>query len=598
MKPHNEENQNRVALTDLERIAELQALNQTLLKTVALLNETQHITRVGGWEYDLERKTIFWTKEVYNIYEVPPDFNPNNVDQVIAYFDEPHRMLLTKAFERAVSYGEPYDLELPFTTEKGRKRWIRTVGRAEKRADTVIRVFGNIMDISDRKKMEAEREQFYKFFRTSADLMVIADPNGAFMKTNPACTEILGYSESELVAKPFIDFVHPGDKQSTLDEMARQMQKGFSLNFENRYICKDGSFRWLSWRAIFNKDEGITYATARDFTDRKQAEEELEKIFILSADLICIADIHGCFKKINPAWEKTFGYTKGELLSQPFMSFVHPDDVESTLAVVNQKLAQGITVFDFENRYRHKDGSYRWLSWTSNPVPEKGITYAIARDVTERKMVEQQITQSLREKETLLREIHHRVKNNMAVVSGLLAMQAKRINDTTLRNLFEESQQRVKSMILVHEKLYQTKDLSSINFEDYIRSIVSDIISVYRVDTRSVTTKINIENIELDLESAIPCGLIINELLSNVFKYAFVGNRTGVLSINFSRSDDTYTLIIKDNGVGLPEGFDNNETSTLGLQLVTVLTKQLRGTLRINSDQGTEVIITFKNKRK
>ena len=153
-------------------------------------------------------------------------------------------------------------------------------------------------------------------------------------------------------------------------------------------------------------------------------------------------------------------------------------------------------------------------------------------------------------------------------------------------------------MALVHEKLYQTTDLSSINFEDYITSIVSEIIGLYRIDTKAITTEINIKDIELDLESAVPCGLIINELLTNAFKHAFPDNRSGVLSINFKKTDDTYKLVIKDNGVGLPEGFDYMRTNTVGLQIVNVLTKQLRGTLQIKSDGGTEATIMFEQHRK
>ncbi|MBI5075342.1 MAG: response regulator [Nitrospirae bacterium] len=127
----------------------------------------------------------------------------------------------------------------------------------------------------ERAKLEFEREQYFKFFQTSTDLMCIADPNGSFIKTNPSCSETLGYTEAELVSKPFIEFVHPDDKQATLDEMARQLRIGYSLNFENRYVHKDGSLRWLSWRAIYNKDDGITYATARDITERRSLENQL-----------------------------------------------------------------------------------------------------------------------------------------------------------------------------------------------------------------------------------------------------------------------------------------------------------------------------------
>ncbi|MBF0506816.1 MAG: diguanylate cyclase [Nitrospirae bacterium] len=214
-----------------------------------------------------------------------------------------------------------------------------------------------------------------------------------------------------------------------------------------------------------------------------------------------------------------------------------------------------------------------------------------------RKKAEERIRQSLREKETLLREIHHRVKNNMAVVSSLLSLQAEKVEDATVRSILESSQQRVKAMALVHEQLYQREDLSSINFKDYITSIVSEIIDLYRIDTGAITTEINIEDIELDLESAMPCGLIINELLTNAFKYAFPDNRSGVLSVNFTKSGDTCTLTVKDNGVGLWEGFDYQEAGTLGLQLVNVLTGQLDGTIRIKADKGTETVLKFKIQR-
>lgn len=141
----------------------------------------------------------------------------------------------------------------------------------------VVGVFAAARDVSERRRAEKEREQYFRFFQISNDIMVIADPNGAFKKVNPACLQLLGYSEAELIAKPFIDFVHPDDKQSTLDEMAHQIQIGSSLNFENRYMRKDGSMVWLSWRATYDKNEGITYATARDITERKKAEEELVK---------------------------------------------------------------------------------------------------------------------------------------------------------------------------------------------------------------------------------------------------------------------------------------------------------------------------------
>ena len=210
---------------------------------------------------------------------------------------------------------------------------------------------------------------------------------------------------------------------------------------------------------------------------------------------------------------------------------------------------------------------------------------------------EDRIRQSLKEKEALLREIHHRVKNNMAIISSLLSLQARNIKDPVARKLMEESRQRIKSMALVHEKLYHARDLAAINFKDYINSIISEIRSIYRTNASSITTDLRIEDVELDLDLAVPCGLIINELLTNAYKHAFPDNKSGLLSVYFSKTGDTYTLTIRDNGVGLPEGFDYKETNTLGLQLVNALTGQLKGTLQIKSDKGVEAVVAFPQRR-
>ena len=155
------------------------------------------------------------------------------------------------------------------------RRWYEVCNSPICNADDSISLQAMITDITERKQAEAEREQYFKFFNASSDLMAIADPNGCFQKVNPGAMHTLGYSEAELLAHPFIEFVHPDDKQSTLDEMVRQLERGFSLNFENRYLCKDGSVRWLSWRAVYDKEEGLTYATGRDITERKQINAEL-----------------------------------------------------------------------------------------------------------------------------------------------------------------------------------------------------------------------------------------------------------------------------------------------------------------------------------
>ncbi len=184
------------------------------------------------------------------------------------------------------------------------------------------RFFSFLRDITERKKAEKKLEQFHTFFQTATDLMCIADPNGAFLKTNPACSEVLGYSEAELVSRPFIDFIHPDDKQPTCDEMTRQLQRGYSLNFENRYICKDGSLRSLSWKATYNKEDELTYAVARDITEQKRAEEELREkeskyqmLFEVANDGIFIQDDTG-FIDCNQRGAEMYGLQKEKIIGR------------------------------------------------------------------------------------------------------------------------------------------------------------------------------------------------------------------------------------------------------------------------------------------
>jgi two-component sensor histidine kinase len=226
------------------------------------------------------------------------------------------------------------------------------------------------------------------------------------------------------------------------------------------------------------------------------------------------------------------------------------------------------------------------------------MAFGIHTDINDRKLAEEQIKLNLLEKEILLKEIHHRVKNNLATISGLLGLQANRINDNFVKEILDISQKRIKSMALVHEKIYQSENLSAVNFSEYINCIAMDMASSYQAGKRKFNIKVSAQNICLDTYFAIPCALIINELISNAMKHAFTDIVSPELNIGFEIKDNIYKLVVQDNGIGLPAGFDSSSSSTLGLLLVRALTRQLRGTVQFLSDssvqQGTAVIVTFK----
>jgi len=216
------------------------------------------------------------------------------------------------------------------------------------------------------------------------------------------------------------------------------------------------------------------------------------------------------------------------------------------------------------------------------------------REVSERMRAEEQIKASLREKEVLLKEIHHRVKNNLQVISSLLNLQSRYIEDQSVLELFQESQNRVRSMALIHEKLYRSQDLARINFAEYIRNLATHLVRSYRASSGPVSLKVDANDVSLSIDAAVPCGLIINELVSNSLKYAFKDGREGEIRIELrSDRDRQVTLIVADNGVGFPKDLDFRYTESLGMQLVNTLTNQLDGTVELHSNGGTEFKITF-----
>ena len=220
----------------------------------------------------------------------------------------------------------------------------------------------------------------------------------------------------------------------------------------------------------------------------------------------------------------------------------------------------------------------------------------LTNQINERATVEARLTESLEEKEVLLKEIHHRVKNNLQVISSLLSLQSNYIEDEAALSNFQESQTRVRSMALIHEKLYQSEDLVSIDFSDYLDSLVSELSRSYRLNPMNVNIALNISHAMFDVDTAVPCGLIVNELVSNSLKYAFPDDRKGTIQVNLDSREDKFALVVKDDGIGIPEEVDWQNTESLGMQLVNTLTSQLGGSIELNDSSGTEFKVTFSEK--
>lgn len=217
----------------------------------------------------------------------------------------------------------------------------------------------------------------------------------------------------------------------------------------------------------------------------------------------------------------------------------------------------------------------------------------IARDITERKMMEDQIKDSLQEREMLIKETYHRVKNNLMVISSLLSLQARYIKDKEMQNIFKDSQNRVRSMALIHEKLYQTTDLKRIDFGEYLKSLSTELFRTYSDGSNNIKMNFDVEDHKMDINISIPLGLIVNELMSNSLKHAFPEGKDGLIELKFYEENGKHVLMVSDNGKGLPDDFKIENADSLGLRIVNSLVDQIRGDVEMDGTHGAKFTIKF-----
>ncbi|MGE5239634.1 MAG: sensor histidine kinase [Chloroflexota bacterium] len=332
----------------------------------------------------------------------------------------------------------------------------------------------------------------------------------------------------------------------------------------------------------------------------QESEERFRRIFEDGPIGILVCEPNYRVLKANKAFCELLGYAEEELVGRSITDLTYPEDIEKSVYLSEQALRGEIPLFQLEKRYVKKNGDSLWVNLTATVIKDRDgkVLYAIGMvvDITKRKLVEERLKASLREKETLFRELCHRTKNNMQVISNLIDLQVLSMNDQQALSLFKDTQNRIKSMALVHEKLYQSKDLSNLNLKDYIGDLADAVLESYQLSSENISLQLDVESIYVSIDTATPCGLIINELMSNSLKHAFPGGRRGEISLILrQKAEGELDLRFSDNGVGLPRGFDLGNTRSLGLTLVKNLSeKQLKGTIEVRTGCPTEFHITFK----
>jgi len=472
------------------------------------------------------------------------------------------------------------------------------------------RMAAMFLDTTERMQAEAalkeSQERYYALFDRSLHAVFVHDFSGKFLDANRAALQMLEYTGDEILELDFASLLDKRQLSRGLAGIQEIIETGFQKEpAAYRLKTKSGGHIWVETEATLlykgNKPFAIQ-GIARNISTQKEAEEALREneekyraIFESFYDVYYRTDRDGLVTIISPSVKIQAGYDPEEVIGHPVMDFyLDPDERET----FNLNLKQYGFVNDYELQLLAKDGRVIEVSASSKIVLGKNGKPAgvegLLRDITDRKRAEAEIKASLKEKEVLLQEIHHRVKNNMQIISSLLNLQSSKVKDKKVVGMFQESRDRIRAMALIHEKLYQSKDLALVNLAQYIESLYLHLYHMYSVDTSTVRLNQHIDDIFLDINTAIPIGLVINELVSNALKHAFPNGIQGEICLELS-CDKTgkYRLIVKDNGVGLPPGVDINNPDTLGMQLVYDLVAQIGGDIDIDSSDGTSFLVTF-----
>ncbi|REL39038.1 PAS domain S-box protein [Rhodohalobacter sp. SW132] len=480
-----------------------------------------------------------------------------------------------------------------------------------------------MVDISDRKyfeesmlsaneKLKNTVDRYEIVSRATSDTIWDFELSGDQMIYNDNIHSMFGYDMAEVsnMASWWRDKIHPDD----LIHVSQQLRSAIAyrknrFQMEYRFRTADGSFKHIYDRAFLIKDdEGEPQrmiGAMQDVTSRVKEQEQLklmESVITNTNESVVITeaepnDLPG--RKVlyvNQAFTEMTGYPEDEVVGSTLGFLNGPKTDQLKIEELRESMRRYETS-DIEIINYRKNGDPFWLFSSSVPVQDRDGKYThwvfIGRDISEQKIQEKNILDSLKEKETLLAEVHHRVKNNLAVVSSLMEIQAMNSSDPELNNQLMSNVMRIKSIAAIHEQLYKSNSFSRLRFAEGLERLVNSIVNTMQFDV-DISLIFQLEEVELSINQGLPCSLIVNEIITNILKHGYKGRKTGKITIILQKNGDNVTLQIEDDGIGLPENFDRIDGGSMGLQLIDLLTEQLKGKKTYSSSsEGTLFTLKF-----
>ena len=440
-----------------------------------------------------------------------------------------------------------------------------------------------------------------------------ASPSGECVFVNHKWMELTELTMAEALGYGWAASIHPDDRERVTREWAAITDRGQPFSTDYRFLAKSGKVSWVEGSSVPLRDADGTLTdylgTLVDVTERKRAMDALEKsernfrALVERAPFGVMVLRAGKIVYVNAEQARMLGYEEGELAGKEVLStLVHPAARALTLERL-RALEAGSVLPPLPVTCLRKDGSELVVEGTTSSIVFDGqdAQVAVVRDVTEqqhteqvRLLAERALRESLREKEVLLKEMQHRVKNNLQVIVSLVNLQASKVADEATREAFEETRARVHAIALLHERLYRSKNIGRIDMRDYLRGLANDLSSTAQLS--HIEVGVDAEEVYWEMDSAVPIGLVVNELVTNSFKHAFggAGRENGRIEIALTRFQGECTVTVRDNGSGYPSDFDVDSHDTLGLLLITSLSRQLGGNVVFTSEGGgARAIVRF-----
>ena len=517
-------------------------------------------------------------------------------------------MVSQRGFSRLQGEDVESTYELKIITKQGDIRWIQ-VSSSRIVINNQILVLGSAVDMTESKltskKKEESEAKLRALFAAIKDVILVLDRTGKYLDIAPTNDELL-YKPAQVLLGNYISNIFEKDMtEYFLEKIDECLQSNETISVEYSLKIKDRLY-WFEGR-ISPMTENSVVMVVRDITDRTKATKKLIESENKYRNLVesieegmIITDKEMNFVFANKAAARLYGYSIEELMNMNVKDIVHPDEYD-VIIEQNKIRSEGKSSY-YDNWNIRKDGTKRLLKVSASPMLKDGEfagTIALFSDITEIKAAEEKIKASLKEKEVMLQEIYHRVKNNMQVISSMLKLQSTHITMDNALDVFINTQNRVKSMSLIHEKLYRSENLSHVDFNDYLKSLMKQLFISYTPLARNLAYHIDCSNVFLNIGTAIPCGLIVNEIVTNSIKHAFPGTKEGNIYISMHKNEaGKYTLTLSNDGINLPADYSLENSTSFGLQLVEILRHQLKADFIMDGDNGAKFTFIFEELKK